>query len=486
MARDAEYEMLLSKYNVAIAKSQDLQEQLRVKESAWRVKEAQYKHVDKLTRELCESILARDRNEMVLGREYSWANIGTEALILKAGASFRSYNENRSELLQKIMDVAEVRRAQIESLEDQIRQIMANGVANAETMQEILDRAEKEASEEHAKENVPNRIRDVAAAGKVELIIEDADDVMIEGERKLVAELVEINEQAKVSANSVPIVKTSQNREIIKNAREQSIMTHLIDLAEYEERFNDTMWEIMKAIGEEGLSKYPDIESEILQNTQYRANKVRTATLELAKMGVLKQSVLNLPLTPKVFAYQMSDIGARLYKKHFGKEPTISEIERIIAEHDNAEHGYGIMDVETVLKESGVYKNIMSFNRQKAIRLPDGKSYIPDLICFTERYKEYMEYERGLHTQTDFNAKCNKMVQITRFLNFIAPNKTALKRVQVQIDTWIGTRGATSLRNIKIRLTTAQMLRNQNPRSDDSWMVIYDLKQGTAPIKNTN
>lgn len=94
-----------------------------------------------------------------------------------------------------------------------------------------------------------------------------------------------------------------------------------------------------------------------------------------------------------------------------------------------------------------------------------------------------MEYERGMHTQTDFNAKCNKMTQVTRFLNFVTPNKAAIKRVRVQIDTWIGTRGATSLRNIKIRLTTAQSLRGNNPRSDDAWMIIYDIKRGTAPIK---
>lgn len=338
MARDSEYELLLSKYNVSIAKTQDLQEQIRIKEGAWKAKEAHYKHVDKLTRELCEKILARDRNEMVLGREYSWAKLDTEDLVLKADASYRTYNANRSELLQKIMDVAETRRAQIESLEDQIRQMIANGTAGASDVQEVLDRAEKEAAEEQAKEHVPNRIRDVAAAGKVELIIEDADDVMVEGEKKLVAELVEINEQARVTANSVPVVQATQNREIIKAARDQSIMTHLVDLSEYEARFNDVMWEVMKAIGAEGLSKYPDIEAEILRNTEFRTSKIRTATLEIAKMGALNQSILNLPLTPKVFAYQLSDIGTRLYKKHFEKEPVISDIERIIAEHDNAEH----------------------------------------------------------------------------------------------------------------------------------------------------
>ena len=131
MARDSEYELLLSKYNVSIAKTQDLQEQIRIKEGAWKAKEAHYKHVDKLTRELCEKILARDRNEMVLGREYSWAKLDTEDLVLKADASYRTYNANRSELLQKIMDVAETRRAQIESLEDQIRQMIANGTAGA-------------------------------------------------------------------------------------------------------------------------------------------------------------------------------------------------------------------------------------------------------------------------------------------------------------------------------------------------------------------
>ena len=89
-----------------------------------------------------------------------------------------------------------------------------------------------------------------------------------------------------------------------------------------------------------------------------------------------------------------------------------------------------------------------------------------------------------MHTQADFNEKCNKMTQVTRYLNFVVPNKDILiKRLIPQINTWIESRDARSLKNIKIRLTTALTLKDADMRNDKCWQVIWDLRKGAAPVK---
>ena len=95
MARDAQYEALLSMYNIALAKAKDLQEQIQTKETAWGEKEKWYKLIDKLCREFCENVLAKDPNEMVLGQEYSWGKLDSVQLIQKAQKCFKEaiFNE---------------------------------------------------------------------------------------------------------------------------------------------------------------------------------------------------------------------------------------------------------------------------------------------------------------------------------------------------------------------------------------------------------
>ena len=55
MASNSDYEILLNKYNIAIAKAQDLQEQLQTKQKQWERRDADFSVVEKVTRELCES-----------------------------------------------------------------------------------------------------------------------------------------------------------------------------------------------------------------------------------------------------------------------------------------------------------------------------------------------------------------------------------------------------------------------------------------------
>ena len=478
-------DLLLAKYNLLVSKYKELREQYTAKQERWSEREVYFKHIDKVARELCEEILAKDKDEMVLGSDYSWSSVKTDELIHKAKKSFQNYNKNRTELMRNIMDLAENRQFQIVSLQDQIEQFMTgNNIAAISSAQEIVERAEKKAEEKAAMDKAPHIAKSAAEAGKVQLIIEDMDEVEVEGEMKPLQDLMEQNEQARITAYSIPVNDSTKKKKKMKKERDNAVLAHMVDLREFEDQMTDGMWEILYVIGSYGLSKYPDIEAKVLKETDLRKTKIRTSMQNIYKMGVVSQEVLNLPLSPKCFVYKLSDIGLRLYKLKYEGDPVEAELDRIIKEHDNPNHGYGIMDVVKILEDSGFYKEVSGYNRNHAINVKDGKRYIPDIICVTDRYKEYIEYERGMHTQADFNEKCNKMTQVTRYLNFVVPNKDILiKRLIPQINTWIKSRDARSLKNIKIRLTTALTLKDADMRNDKCWQVIWDLRKGAAPVK---
>lgn len=482
---DKNYDLLLSKYNILFSRYKDLKEQYTAKQTQWENEEVYFKHIDDLSRNLCEEILAKDKDEMVLGTDYSWSSIKTDVLINKAINAFREYNKKRTTLMRHIMDLAENRQFQIDSLQDQIEQFMVNGnVSNVSSMQKIVEDAKKNIAIEAAKDKAPNKVKSAAASGKVELIIEDSDEFDVDGEMKNIRTLIDKNEQAKLTSHSIPTQDSSKKKESVKKEKDAAIMSHVVDLLDYEERMTDGSWVVLDVIGTYGISKYPEIEAKAFEISDMRKTKIRVSVQVLYKAGIISQECLKLPLSPKCFIYTLSDIGLRLYKLKFKKDAVESEASKIIKEHDNLAHGYGILDVEKILVESGNYKSVSCFNRSEPIPLKDGHKYIPDIICVTDRYKEYIEYERGTHKQADFNEKCNKMTQVTRYLNFVTPNKDVLiNKLIPQVNEWIRSRDARSLKNIKIRLSTALSLRDENMKNDSCWQVIYDLRQGSAPIK---
>lgn len=91
------YNTLLNQYNIAVAKAQDLQEQLSTKMRQWEKRDEDFKTVEKLARELCSEILVKDNKEMVLGREYTWGSVPIMELIIKTRRSLsgRYCKENR-------------------------------------------------------------------------------------------------------------------------------------------------------------------------------------------------------------------------------------------------------------------------------------------------------------------------------------------------------------------------------------------------------
>lgn len=303
--------MLLSQYNLLLSRYKELEERYREQLTQWSERETYFKKIEQASRKLCEAILVKDSNEMVLGSNYSWRNLATDEMIHKATNSFRDYNKNRTKLMQQIMDLAESRRFQIESLEDQIAQFISgdNPHGLATSTEEIVAQAEKKRDIEAAKDRAPNMVKSAAESGKVQLIIEDADEIEIEGEMTQVKDLMDKNEQAKLTSHSIPVQESSKKKKKMKKAKDDAIMAHVVDLHVYEERMTDSMWTILHVIGAYGLSKYPEIEAKVLEGTDLRKTKIRSSMQALFKMDAVTQEVLNLPLSPKCFVYKLSDIG---------------------------------------------------------------------------------------------------------------------------------------------------------------------------------
>ena len=59
-------------------------------------------------------------------------------------------------------------------------------------------------------------------------------------------------------------------------------------------------------------------------------------------------------------------------------------------------HGYGIFLTAEILKENERFRNVNIWNRKHPLKIREGMSYIPDIICTTLDGKQmYIEYECG-------------------------------------------------------------------------------------------
>jgi len=276
-------------------------------------------------------------------------------------------------------------------------------------------------------------------------------------------------------------------RHIKPKKKTKEVVIHTVNLMEYEAQFNDVMWKMVEVIGKSGAARYPEIEKRVKEEiSDFVKNRLRVAANELVKMKILDKTELHVPLMPMVVLYALNEISVKLFKNKFKATPVQSEMKKVIKEHDNLEHGYGILSVGQLLADKSAFKDVIAFNRSIAINIGDGRKYIPDITGITEEGERiYFEYERGTHTQKDFNEKCNKMCRVTESLNFIVQNKDILeKRLFPQVKEWIKSRGGQrGLQNITIGLTTPVELRKCN-LSDESWLIVYNMDVSDTPVIN--
>lgn len=482
MPKDREYETLLSQYNILVAKHRDQSEQMRVKTEQMAKYEAEHDIIEKHARELCEMILAKNRSEMVLGNNRTWHSFSTDELIAKAKQGFVAYNQEKTEVLNKIMSIAETRGQELDSLKDQIARMMVSGNVAAMSAEQMLQLAKEESQRKAAIEKTPAATQAAIKAGTVTCVIEEEGDVD-EEETEAIQHMMNIGTEARLSSAKAAVRRSEKKVELIKNAKQNSILLHSVDLNEITKEWNEIQWFIVEQMGRTGISRVKDITG--LCISHFGANQktaIQRSLYRLKDQRVVDYLAITLPHSKKLTLYFLLDGGKLIFERQFSATPAPSEIDKVVREHDNPEHGFGIMDLKTVLEEKEKYESVSAYTRNKPFDVSIGGrayQYIPDLICKTKKFTDYYEYEVGKTAQTDFNLKCSKMCQVTKYLNFVTPNQSSAKHVKSQVDAWIESRGVKSLKGITVRISTVEILAQQ-----DKWLVIYTLSSGAEPVEN--
>lgn len=551
MARkDESIETAQAKYNRLVARFRDLQQQTNEKQEEWEKIQREAQINETLARELCELILAKDPSEMRLGAEYSWSRLPTREIIEKSKQTFSAYNESRTALLKSVQRQSEDRRLMVESLTDQLEQKTHENERLRSMKAESGD--ENRVSEPEAKAPVPDKamkraplsVQQAAESGDVDVLMYEDEDVMptsASGNRPDISEediargmdkpgrpgkkrpvatnmkvweerkdlsAKDLEQQADMSGLSVltslersagtinrsPVKEAFSERQ--KAAAEKQFVA--INVSEIAEKLNEKQWKIIEVMGSTGLCEASDIIDAAMGafgdagETQQTNSGMRYALMALGNQGCILSQNVNNPQKSRFFVYSLSDIGKSLYISKFNKQPVTSEIDLLIADHDNLEHAFGIKELKRVLETSGAYTDVSMNRSANTVILKDGTKYIPDITAQAKSrsgkssYQAYFEYERATHHQADFSIKLNKAVKVTRYINIVCPNTDISEKLKGKVSEWIESRGGgKNLRGIKVRITSIRKLTGQRNINDDSnWLYVYNLGSGSdAPVE---
>lgn len=168
----------------------------------------------------------------------------------------------------------------------------------------------------------------------------------------------------------------------------------------------------------------------------------------------------------------LTEIGSMVYMMIFKKNIGKFEHQRLAQDHDNATHGYMILDTKKILEEKGVYYSLSMDRAKNTIQLHDGQECIPDIVGSRIGDWDLFEVECGNHHQADFDKKLNKLARVTKCINIVGPNRKVVTNIlKKQVESWIEDTGRIDLlrRGITVKLTTITDLKN------DKWTYIYDM-----------
>lgn len=481
MITQNEYNIIVNKNNMLMSQVKNLRETLDYKEEEYDKIRKHIALLEKRVREMCEPILAKDRSEMDLSGKKTWSDTKLLDLISKTEKAYKEHEKERTILLNKLMDDNSQRRDEIESLKQQIS-IMLNSNEVYSSEEEL----EKAYTEKKAKEQAKAELPDGA---KVETVVinEDEDEEYEEEERKIIEQ--NLKDNSKTVTGTVYVKQSGKKVRDNKEMANRSANTTLFDLNEHTKRFSDLHWKVLRIIGE-GHSRLSVIKEHL---TEEEANKVRPVLTEL-NVVCIAQDKCSTPIVKNFTAYSLTLQGKQIYKHKFGKEPVMSEKDRIRAEHTSLEHGYGIYFLANILKEKSKYMNISIYNRKNPVPITEGtgnQSFIPDIkyeeIVGNKAFKNYIEYETGDCTYDDLCSKLTKMFYCTRYIQIIVANKDVLTTYIDKINKYVAEKESVNPGGLKgkfIRLCSASWFADYQPVSktnSEKWEVEYNFNEGITP-----
>lgn len=248
-----------------------------------------------------------------------------------------------------------------------------------------------------------------------------------------------------------------------KKQKEQKLMLSDVGPLITETRENKIWYGIMSLIGEQGISQRPKIEELLYKQESSGKTSLSTQINAMQKAGLISRENINTGYRRFIVLDLARPLGIRVFEEIFGKSPVESEVRRLTRENASKEHGYLIEDARTILLKEFGYKHVSIDRNKNTIKLNNGKKYIPDLVATIDgKTWDYMEVERGTHTNDDFIDKLNKMFMVTRTFHFIAQNKETLDVIMEKTNKWLATKDETTIKGLTIKYTTLTNLAKRN------------------------
>lgn len=414
--------------------------------------EKEYKKLKGLVESLCKSIVSNQYSISQLGGNSILQDLNIYKLIDFTKIDYQKQKIDNLETLKKLNDQIKMQGVMIESLKQQLSQAMLerNKDISIEEVEDatVIDNA---GILEPAVPKVAKVERNTL--GQVKKSTSDSISVQ--------------HTQSPLSSHTSPVVNFAKNqlpKQPKKTAppQETSPTLTIENVDAYMSAMTDIMWDILEAMGTEGCAKSNDILNWIDNQSanKYAKSNVLNSLTTLKKMNILKAD--NVSTGYRRFQiFQFTQKGAEMFKAKFNKEPVESEIDQIIRDHDNVIHGYTIKDACELLLEHHNCTNAVMDRQEVSIKLPNGETYIPDIIATKEDgSKMYVEVELGNTPQKDFNNKCKKMLQVTKDLYFVTDvEETIRKKLEGQVSMWILSMGGKEkVQGTTVYLTTMTML----------------------------
>lgn len=496
-------------------------------------------------RKLCETILAKDVNEMPTGINYSWSSIPVDELIKKSSKSLEKYNKEKNGVINELIDLLSDKNLEIQSVNEEVDFLK-------EKIDDYIQTAKKESSNISVCERQV-KVEEVDVDG-LEDGESDFEDAPIENDwrptdtqtesldkKSTIGERQQTQNSAaakpKKERNSTKKESDAESRVHKKDEEiEKGIAASLLPNTKYyankaqkerkkqrkkrsdayvNEKVSDVVSNlnnpekmILFVIGTKGLSEKSDIMNmmqelkkeedpmfvKIIGKESFSESRLNNVLNTLEKYKFLKKEIISGAGLDRQFSiYLLTEMGKKVFYCLFSNEEIVEcEADKIKREHDNYLHGYGIKLVADILKQQEGVVDVDYFTRRNPVTLENGEKYIPDIIVTYKYYdhaknkyfkkKLYIEYELGTHSDSSFFSKLSKMQRCTNELYFVCGNDEISNRVNQKIKKWINNNNP---KGIFICVSSRACLRGKNIFYKNGWKYVFEPKyRGTEAKTN--
>lgn len=426
--------------------------------------EKEHKKLKGMTENLCKSIMSNEYNLNQLGGQSILQGLDIYKLIEFTTIDFQKQRISNLELVKQLNEQIQIQANIIETLKQQLTQAMI----------------------QNSKDLTPNEVEgatiiDNSNVFDEEIIIEQPKKAPIKIERDNTGNITKIEnkQESKLNQNFPKVNNANANlapkpQEKVKiSPKPQSPVAGktiedknspkltIENIASYMDAMTEPMWDIVYAIGSQGFAKSNDIVDYINKDGEkHTKSAILTSITSLRKMSVLTNDTISTGYR-RFQVYKLSTKGEAMYKSKYGKDIVESEIDKIIRDHDNIIHGYTIRDTKELLLDVHKCKSANMERSEVSIKLPNNKTYIPDIIAINPNgEKMYIEVELGNTPQRDFNDKCTKMMEVTKNFYFVTDTDNTIKsKLEGQVSMWVLQMGGKEkVSGITVYITTTTQL----------------------------